>query len=180
MRLFTAIDIPDRIKRDILCTDVRFAHLNWIRPEQFHLTIRFIGEIDDARLPEIRSALQGIHMPEFTLKFDGCGIFPSVRHPQVFWAGLQDSPELRSLKEQTDASLSTIVPVTEKRDFIPHLTLIRFKNRSSGDILKGLTEAFENMTIKPFTVSKFHLFSSRLATTGAIHEIVESYPDNQG
>ena len=132
MRLFTAIEIPEPIKRQIRTSAPHDRSLVPIKPEQLHLTLTFFGEIPEARLTDLKAALHGIRFPRFELHLDGNGFFPDNRNPRLFWIGIVPSPALRDLKGNIDAA--AILP-PEERDFIPHITLFRFRQDLKPDFL---------------------------------------------
>src|SRR5262245_12572159 len=128
MRLFTALDLPDAIVRELERLVERLrptARIHWSLPANMHITTKFIGEWPDARLEEVRQALAG--MPPagpIPVAVRGLGFFPNPRSPRVFWCGIE-APELGALAANTESALAGIGVPREDRAFSPHLTLAR-------------------------------------------------------
>ena len=145
------------------------ARVTWSAPERIHITVRFIGEADEARAQAIRSALgPTIDAPVFDLTVDGLGAFPPKGPPRVFWAGLTDGRDgLLEVERAVSQRLETLVPA-EDRPYAPHVTLARVKEPA------GLSRAalFEGLTTRRFGrvhVEAITLFESRLSSKGATH-----------
>ena len=136
MRLFVALDLEPNILSALGESLDQFRRLSpdarWTRVEAMHLTLKFIGEVPPAREPEIVDVLSSIEAPRFKLAFRGTGVFGRPRQPKVFWAGVQDSPELRQLAQRVESRLAAIGIPEESRPFSPHLTLAR--SRTPGDL----------------------------------------------
>src|SRR6185437_12270328 len=99
----------------------------WIRPENLHVTLKFIGHVDAGKLDAIRAALSEIHADgPVEMRFRGLGFFPNGKRPRVFWAGTEASPNLAPLAAEIEAGLEKAGIAAETREFAPHLTLARF------------------------------------------------------
>jgi 2'-5' RNA ligase len=177
LRLFIAVDLPAELRPAIarLCQGIGGAR--WTRPEQLHITLRFLGDTAEDRLADLRAHLREVRTPRFELALQGTGVFPPLggRKPaRVLWLGLEPPQPLRALKDTVDGVLGHD-PETAKRGFSPHLTLARFPTRPRHDLDRFLAEhvGFDGGR---FLVSSFHLYRSTLRPEGALHEIVESYP----
>ena len=177
LRLFVAVDLPAELRPAVarLCQGIRGAR--WTRPEQLHITLRFLGDTPEDRLGDMRARLRQVRIPSFELALRGTGVFPPVgarRPPRVLWLGLDPAEPLRALKDAVDGALGPD-PETAKRGFSPHLTLARFPTRPRHDLDRFLTEhaGFDGGS---FWASNFHLYQSTLRPQGALHEIVESFP----
>jgi 2'-5' RNA ligase len=129
MRLFVALDIDDNIRGRIarFLDGVReFApDARWARPESLHVTLKFIGEKSEDDIEKIKRALETIAADTFEMNFRGCGFFPGVRAPRVFWVGIQTGSYLSSLAAMVDERLASLDIPKEERAFNPHLTLAR-------------------------------------------------------
>jgi 2'-5' RNA ligase len=177
LRLFIAVDLPAELRPVIarLCQGIGGAR--WTRPEQVHITLRFLGDTAEDRLAALRAGLREVCTPRFELALRGTGVFPppSARKPaRVLWLGLEPPESLRALKDTVDGVLGPD-PETAKRGFSPHLTLARFVRRPRHDLDRFLAE-HDGFDAGRFVVSNFHLYRSTLRPEGALHEIVESYP----
>src|SRR5712692_9740696 len=132
MRLFVALEIPSTVRKNLaeLLQSLRVVspQTRWVRPENLHVTLKFIGEVPEARLGAIRSALAGVGSDQpVTLDFRGLGFFPNEKHPRVFWAGIEASPNLKILAAEIDKGTEKLGIPREQRPFSPHLTLARFE-----------------------------------------------------
>jgi RNA 2',3'-cyclic 3'-phosphodiesterase len=129
MRIFVALDIPADIRARMLEYMERARGLapeaRWARPEGLHVTLKFIGEVSDAKVREIKSALAGVKAAPFELKFENVGFFPSPRSPRVFWIGVEGAQALPQLAAAIDDATHAHGIAKEDRAYSPHLTLAR-------------------------------------------------------
>lgn len=174
LRLFVAIDIEDPQRRQLetLCAGLRSAR--WSDPGQHHLTLRFLGATADARLPDIEAALGRVRAAPFELALSGVGTFPPEPDPaRVLWVGVTPVRPVRSLKALIDDALG---PDSERsgREFSPHLTLARFRERPGPELAAYLARnaAFASA---PWRVRSFQLYRSDLRTDRAVHTVVRSF-----
>ena len=169
-RLFIAIDPPEEILKHICEFRRALKGVRWTPTEQVHLTITFIGESTDEQKENIIDSLQKVIFPKFQAKLYGTGFFPSRRRPSIFWAGIEMTCELDSLKKTIDSELSKIgLPIDEGHDFKPHMTVARIKysNRESVEFLERLRFPSDKLF---FEVASFRLMSSILCPHGAVHK----------
>jgi len=177
LRLFVAVDLPLELRPAVVDLCQGIAGARWTRPEQLHITLRFLGDKPEDQLDDLRARLRGIRRSRFRLALRGTGVFPpaSSRKPaRVLWLGLDPPQALQILKHAVDAALGPD-PETAKRGFSPHLTLARLPSLPRRDLENYLAEqaGFDGGR---FAVDRFHLYRSTLRPQGALHEIVESYP----
>ena len=175
MRLFVAIDLPDNVKEQVagLCCGLPGAR--WVNPEQLHLTLRFIGEVDGGMFRDIRETLDEVQSDPFTLQLDGVGFFPPRGKPRVVWVGLRQSVDLSQLRNRIESRLVALGLEPETRKFSPHITLARLKNTPAFKVGRFL-ETHNLFLSTPFAIDEFFLYSSRLGRNGAIHRIEAGYP----
>ena len=181
MRLFVALDLPDQVRHAIaeliakLQPKSRAAR--WIKPENLHITLKFIGHVPDEKLSPIQAALSSIHAEQpVELHFRGMGFFPNEHHPRAFWCGIVSSPNLAELAADIDRALVPLEIEAETRPFTPHLTLARFK---SDEGIREVVQAATDMKSTDFgaaTETNFHLYESLLKSTGAQYNRVASFP----
>ncbi len=176
MRTFIAIEIPGEIKRQM--AEVQRGLRNsgvdasWPRPEGIHLTLKFLGEIPEARLSEIlnslRSAAQGTGA--FRIEAAGAGAFPNAKAARVVWIGLSgDVDKLSRLQSAVEKAMTDIGFAQEDRKFTPHLTLGRIKYiRSRDGWLKALEE-IRDIKLSAFDVDAVSLMKSELKPSGAVY-----------
>jgi len=174
-RFFVAVDLPDPVKMAVagLCQGI--PHVRWLTPDHLHLTIRFIGEVDDALAAAVREGLAAEGLAPFTCRLRGVGRFPPKGRPRVIWTGVEAEPGLLRLAEKVERDLRLLGLAPEERPFVPHITLARLKEIPPAPVVSFLA-CHEQFQSEPFTVRAFHLYSSLLTPKGAIHTRVESYP----
>src|ERR1700681_1095754 len=127
MRLFIAIELPDDLKMALGRLKVDVPGTRWVPTEQLHLTLAFLGEVEEKTAGELSEGLALIQTPPFQLCFSGPGCFPDCRRPRVLWAGLEPHPRLMHLAAEVHgAALACSIP-QEERPFSPHITLARLK-----------------------------------------------------
>src|SRR5262245_61898497 len=131
MRVFIAIGLPGSIQQELAALQRDLKNVTnsarWVAPDSIHLTLKFIGETPEHRIPEIDSALLGLTWKPFTVSVRGIGFFPGTRSPRVFWAGLE-APPMEGLAQEVDARMERLGFEKEKRAFRPHLTLARARD----------------------------------------------------
>ena len=177
MRLFVAVDVGPDVQRAASRTieDLKrrteqrapHARVTWVKPEQLHLTVQFIGRVDAALGEQIRAALaRPLRTPAFDLTIEGTGTFPPKRPPRVIWAGIgKGIDNLRSVEREVRARLDDLVHSTDKHDYHPHLTLGRVKN-PAGLRPVPLLEGQESTVFGVARVAAVTLFESRLSSSG--------------
>ncbi len=173
-RLFVAIDLPAEVRDAIADIARDLPGGRRVPKEQLHLTLRFIGEVDDMTFTTVRTALTGVAGAPFPLALRGVGHFPPGRHPRVFWVGVEESAPLMTLQQAVELALIDAGIPPEERRFSPHLTLARLKDTPPGPVL-ALEERLKEFGAGPFDVTEFHLYSSTLTRAGAIHTREKTY-----
>jgi 2'-5' RNA ligase len=176
IRSFLAIELPKPIltKIEEVQADLRLAHgdVRWVSPEKIHLTLKFFGNIEEARIDtifrSIEKPIQGTS--RFSLKVRGVGAFPQLKNPRVIWMGLVEEGEvLTSLQKQIETQLEKIGFQPEDRSFHPHLTLGRVRSsRGKGDLV-GRIEKHKEEEFGDLQVERVVLFKSDLKPSGPIY-----------
>jgi 2'-5' RNA ligase len=173
-RIFTGLEIPDEIRRDLDMLRGGLPGARWIDLENYHLTLRFIGEVDDVIAHEVASLLGQVRRREFELRFDGVTSFGG-RRPRAVVATLAQTPELMELQAEHERLMQRIGLEPEGRKYTPHVTLARLRDSSSRQVADYLaTRAL--MRPPPFKVSHFVLFSSRMSVGGGPYVVEAAYP----
>jgi 2'-5' RNA ligase len=175
MRLFLALDIPKSIKDQIhSLQDKSLEGAKWTSPEQWHITLHFIGESEEE---PIREALAKVKAGSFSLQLRGIGRFPERGKPNVLWLGIIAPPALKALHQATGEALKTTGFIPESRPYSPHLTLARFKERKpSPQALEAYRQQHAAFETEGFSVNHFSLYQSELAKSGVIYTVRENYP----
>lgn len=173
---WTQVQVKDRIMPEVLrlAPDVR---IQWVRPDAVHLTLKFLGDIAEARVEEIHRALSAtvLARPRFSVEVKGLGVFPDLRAPRVLWVGLSGQPgqidSLVRLAEDVDVALHGLGFPRELKPFSPHLTLARIKERSRdvGKALAGSGLLTQMASLGSCVVHAVALMKSDLTPSGAIY-----------
>jgi len=173
-RLFIAVDLPEAIRKNLASMSFGIPGAKWVAPEQMHLTVRFIGEVDGALFHDIKETLEGISYGPFSLHLKGVGFFPPRGAPRVLWVGLEKSEPLQALKKKIDLALFRVGVEPDNRKFSPHITLARLKNSPVQKIANFLS-GNGLFSQEPFQVEDFKLYSSILSSKGAYHKVERVY-----
>jgi 2'-5' RNA ligase len=184
LRTFIAITPPVTLQQS--CAEVRAVveqHAfpwRWVKPAQIHLTLKFLGDVDPARIDAITQAMQraiGKQVP-FTLLAQGVGCFPTLSRPRVLWMGLHDPQQaLTRLQQRLGTALVSLGFAPEERPFRPHLTLARAPHGGPGrPQLTPLLQAYHEQYFGEVLVEHLHLFQSQLHRDGAVYTLLRSAP----
>jgi 2'-5' RNA ligase len=180
MRLFVAMDPTAAVREAIVqfCEKVKpaLSDARWVRPEGIHVTLKFIGEVDDSKVPAIRDALSAVHSAaRVELSFHGVGFFPEARRPRVFWAGVEASPSLAEIVAQIESRLEPLGIARESRKFQPHLTLARIEKAGGVERLHAELLRAGEPQFGTICTGEFHLMQSELGRGGARYTKIETY-----
>src|ERR1700722_7226630 len=149
MRLFTGIDLPDEVREKLerLLMHLRpAAHLKWSPVYNLHVTLKFIGEWPEEKLPQLEAALRSIApRAEIPVEAKSLGWFPNAHHPRGFWAGVLGGDARAALARDTDDVVSPLGIPKEDRAFTAHLTLARIKEAVPLQALRGAIEQLESV-----------------------------------
>jgi RNA 2',3'-cyclic 3'-phosphodiesterase len=181
MRAFIAIELPEELRNRLAQEQARFhdaaADGRWTRPEGIHLTLKFLGEIPDQQVEQVKKALGEIGGFEpFRIHLKGFGFFPDALRPRVFYAGIDAPPQLAQLAAQVETALAPLGFPPDQRTFSPHLTLVRFKVHRQQPKLQGLLAAQGETSMGELEVSDFFLWESKLSSQGAQYRKVARFP----
>ncbi|MCS7312187.1 MAG: RNA 2',3'-cyclic phosphodiesterase [Acidobacteria bacterium] len=184
-RLFIAVGLPDETKAALtgLQQVLRpyFIEATWVRPEGLHLTLKFLGDTPEDRIPTIQDACGRAVRPfsAFSMELKGVGVFPDWRRPRVLWVGVQTAVEtLGALQAAVERAVEPLGYPPETRPFIPHLTLARVK-RSHPAVLQKLREREKTALEGSYGViwvRQVTLFESRLHPQGAVYTPLAHFP----
>ena len=149
------------------------AGARWQSDEQLHVTLRFIGDLDNDRAEDVALALGAVSAEALDVTVCGVGAFDTRGHPNAIWAGVAPREPLAALHRKIDRALVRIGLDPEHRAYQPHVTLARMKN--AGFVDSWLND-HAGLSLPPFSVDHFLLFESHLGRTGASYEAVARYP----
>ena len=173
-RLFTAIEIPHDAALSLSLLRGGLPGARWIDTENYHLTLRFFGDIPGHVADDIAAALDRVRRPSFQLHLSGTGVFGSKK-PHTLWAGVAASPDLVALQGEIERIGKRLGLAADPRKFAPHVTLARLRDVPAESVANWLS-ARGNFSALPFTVSRFVLMSSRNSVGGGPYVIEESWP----
>ncbi|MGO8914785.1 MAG: RNA 2',3'-cyclic phosphodiesterase [Stellaceae bacterium] len=171
LRLFVGIALPPELKLrlSLLCSGVPGAR--WVDPGNYHLTLRFIGEVDEGLAGDIDEALARLRAPRFAVGLAGVGHFGD----RMLWVGVDKSPLLVHLRDKVESALVRLGLEPETRRYAPHVTLARLRNASAAKLQSFLAE-HALFRAESFPVAQFSLVASYLTKSGAIYEDQADYP----
>ncbi|APO69554.1 RNA 2',3'-cyclic phosphodiesterase [Rhizobium mongolense] len=173
-RLFTALEIPRNAAMSLSLLRGGLPGARWIDVENYHITLRFIGDVDGRTADEIVERLDRIDRPEFQIRLDGIGSFGSKK-PHSVWAGVSPSPEMYALQAEIERICQRIGLPPDPRKFTPHVTLARMKSSRVDDVVHYLSSR-GNFQTSSFTVPRFVLLSSRESVGGGPYLTEEVFP----
>lgn len=172
-RLFTAIEIPREVGAMLASLRGGVHRARWIDPENYHLTLRFIGDIDDRTANDVADMLDAVQRPSFELRLTGLDQFGGKK-PRAIFASAASSPALIELQAEQERLLQRIGLPAETRRFTPHVTLARLRDASVIEVAEFLsTRGFRPVS---FPVTRFVLFSSRASQGGGPYIVEADYP----
>jgi len=173
-RLFTGLEIPSDLATDLAMMRGGLCGARWIDVENYHMTLRFIGDIDDATAREVHSSLEQIRRRPFTVTLEGLSSFGGAK-PRAIVAKAKPGTDLVELQAQQERLLRRIGIAPEPRKFTPHVTLARLRAASCMGVAEYLsTRGF--FLSRRFEARRFVLFSSRASTGGGPYVIEAAYP----
>ena len=185
MRLFVALDIPEETRgaiRELISRLEPVARgAKWVRPEGIHVTLKFIGWVEDERLAEIKEHLSRVpHREVIPVTFRNFGFFPNEKRPRVFFVGIVAGADLVRLAADIESQLAPLKIPKEERAFTPHLTLARFKTNEGSAQMQKILASMPSRDFGAMNATQFHLYQSVLKSNGAIYTKLASYSFAQG
>jgi 2'-5' RNA ligase len=172
-RLFTALEIPRDAALSLSLLRGGLPGARWIDVENYHLTLRFFGDVEGHVADEIADALDRVRRRSFQLTLSGVGAFGSKK-PHALWAGAMASPDLNALQSEIERIGQRLGLPADARKFMPHVTIARLRNVSPAEIAIYLS-ARGNFRTAPFRVSRFVLMSARCIVGGAPYIVEDSW-----
>ena len=175
IRAFVAVDLEPQTVQQIAETIVqlrpRMPGIRWLAPANFHLTLKFLGDVDEAKVAPIAAALERELCPFscFTINAKGLGVFPDLRRPRILWVGLAGG-ELNALASRVEKALVPFGFVAERREFTPHLTIGRWREfKGSSKELGDEIAKWSGHDFGRSNVEEVILFQSVLKQEGAVY-----------
>jgi 2'-5' RNA ligase len=178
LRCFIAIELPEEVKASLAGIQRHLkksgADIRWVKTDNIHLTLKFLGEIEENRVAGIIQMLKGAcsHHNIFSIEISGIGTFPAKRSPRVLWAGIIGNGELARLQSDIDEAAASLGFDPEKRAFSPHLTLGRFRSSRGKSALLEKVTMLEHDRFGLFDVRSIYLIKSDLKPEGAVYSMI--------
>lgn len=173
-RLFTALEIPEPQRMRLGLIRAALNGAKWIAPEHMHITLRFAGDLDGRAADEFADLLADVSVPAFDVRIAGTGAFGG-RDPRVVWAGVEAGPDIDALYRANERAARSAGLEPDPRNFAPHVTLARLRGVRQAAVARFLEESGD-LSLEPFTVSRFVLLSARPGSGGPPYVVEAEYP----
>jgi 2'-5' RNA ligase len=181
MRLFIGLTFPkkqrERIHRAARVLREEELPVRWIGLENYHVTLKFLGEVRPEAVPQIEAAMTKIASAtkSFSTEVGGFGAFPTIRRPRMLWLGVGATAALRCLKQDLEWAMGSCGFEAETRAFHPHITLGRADDRGGAGAFRGLDELVASMGFSAeVKVRTIDLIRSNLSKDGARYSVMSS------
>jgi 2'-5' RNA ligase len=172
-RLFFGLEIPETIKADLLQVKTQIAGARWQSRGQLHLTLAFLGEVEEQQLPRACELAQSVTQRAFELEVRGLGCFGATDNPKILWAGVSPETELRALQQDLATRLAGGGFSLKNPNFKPHITVSRF--RPPAGSVASLIESRRNTEFGTMPVRHFALFESTPGPGGSVYTVLERF-----
>jgi 2'-5' RNA ligase len=183
LRLFVAIPMPEVVRNEIIGVQQELQRLvpsgavRWTKPEQFHLTLRFLGDVPVARVTALQEAVNAVcrDRPALRLRAQGAGFFPNARSPRVIWVGVNDGEgRLADLQKKIEDVAQPFAEKPASEKFSGHVTLgrVKFLNQQEAEKLAAHAQAVKDRLFGEWTAQEIEIIQSRLLPTGAEHSLL--------
>jgi len=173
-RVFFGLELPPEIKSRLLKVRSAVSGAKWQSAEQLHITLLFLGRVEEARLEAVVGSARDIQSAPFELEVAGLGCFGQSRRPRNLWAGVQPEAPVAAIHDALGRRMVNLGLEAERRAFRPHITLARFK-RQPGSVEDLLTQHGESV-FGQFAVTEFALFESKQGPAGSVYRVIERFP----
>ena len=173
-RLFTAVELPEDVCEELYRLHLPLPGARWVKPDAYHLTLRFAGDIDGVVAREFVANLANVETDAFELTISALGAFGGD-DPHTIWAGVEPSPALEALARAHEKAARAAGLPPEKRAYKPHVTLARLRNASAASVAQFLTR-YSGYRSEPFFVAQAVLMSSRPIVGGGPYAIEDRFP----
>ncbi|APX97425.1 RNA 2',3'-cyclic phosphodiesterase [Natronorubrum daqingense] len=182
MRLFVSVDLPDDLAASVSTVQDEFRDASGLRftdPEQAHVTLKFLGEVDNDRLGQLRrelaAAVSEASVEPFSVRFGGLGVFPSLEYISVVWLGVEAGGDpLTRLQEAVESRTVAMGFDPESHEFTPHVTLARMDHAGGKELVQDVVREHEP-TVGEMHVDSIHLTESTLTDDGPTYSSVDSF-----
>ncbi|MEM8798929.1 MAG: RNA 2',3'-cyclic phosphodiesterase [Pseudomonadota bacterium] len=179
-RVFVGLELPASIKAQIALAQGGVSNARWQRPDQLHLTLRFIGEVEDRMLFDIRSALAQLRFHPVFIALSGLGSFHKGGRPKALWAGITPEDQLKALHNKIDYAITACGLPEEGRRFKPHVAIARFPSRGRIDTLEHVIVSQGGLTSPTFEIGHITLFRSVRTPNGSDYSVIDRFHGSGG
>ncbi|MBI4654914.1 MAG: RNA 2',3'-cyclic phosphodiesterase [Nitrospirae bacterium] len=182
LRCFISVELPEELKKNIYVYVEKLkaagVDVKWVRPENLHLTLKFLGDTTEERLKSINERLISLAKAHdrFYLQISGAGAFPNIKYPKVIWLGVYDSEEIIKLQHDIDESMAGLGFEKDDKQFAPHLTIGRVKSMRNKDALIKELITLKEVDFGKIGVINITLMKSELKPGGAEHFKLSEIP----
>jgi 2'-5' RNA ligase len=174
IRLFVGLELPTTLREHLNGLASGLPNARWTSPGNLHVTLRFIGDIDEVQAELVHDSLSLLRDAAFDLVVSGCGAFASGQRAHTLWAGVEPVPELLHLQSKVESAVVRAGLEPEGRRYRPHVTLARLRNTPAGRLQNFI--AGNNLLRAEVRVDHFVLFSSRLGQGEPVYTVLADYP----
>ncbi|EWY37879.1 2'-5' RNA ligase [Skermanella stibiiresistens SB22] len=175
IRLFVALELPEPVRDRLIGLGGGVPGARWTERENLHLTVRFIGEVENGVVPDIDAALAAVSAPGFELVLDGVGQFGSGAKSRVLWAGVERNDALVHLNQKVESALVRAGLPREERRYSPHVTLARLRSAPAERVGRFIQDR-GLFRAGPIPIDHFTLFESRTGNGGPVYDPLKDYP----
>jgi 2'-5' RNA ligase len=175
IRLFAGLALPESITERLALLAGGVPGARWVAPENMHVTLKFIGNVENGLAEDVAAALETVSCPAFEIALDGAGFFGKSHAARQLWVGVAGGETLVRLQRKVEKVLEGVGIAREERKFTPHVTLARLK-RAPADRVEGFAAEHAGFRAGPVPVDAFTLFSSYLSHSGAVYTPEVVYP----
>ncbi|OYV39287.1 MAG: 2'-5' RNA ligase [Acidocella sp. 20-61-6] len=174
MRLFVALDLPWEVKEELSDLSFNLPGARWVPTDNFHLSLRFIGEANRLQAEEIDLALATLRGRSFLFSLSGLGWFEKSGRASCLWAGVERNEHLTKLQAKVETALHRIGLPPDRRRFTPHVSLARL-DQPANEKITGFIQGNSLFRAEPYAVDRFTLFSSQLGKEGSAYTAEADY-----
>lgn len=175
-RLFIGLSLPELVVNHLQLMTYGLPQVRWQTPEQFHLTLSFLGNVDGGKMRSLVDALATLKFSPLSLALKDVGVFPLRGKPRCLWVGVEDQQKsLQALRQRIDRIVDPLEIAYDRRKLMPHVVLARFHD-TPLEPLKGYLQAHALFRSESFTIDKVKLFSSILAPKGSKYCVEAAFP----
>jgi 2'-5' RNA ligase len=175
MRCFVALPLPEQIRDRLARMRGGLENARWVEPENLHLTLRFLGELDGREMADVDAALSAVSVPNFEILLAGLNTFGNGKKLHALYVGVEAPEPLTRLQGKVEKAVQRAGQPAEGRKFLPHVTIARFKGAPGGKFGAFLQE-HSLFRSEPIPIDRFVLYSSKLTPNGPIYRAEAEYP----